>query len=273
MAEGIHHSLWPREFIIHSDHESLKFLKTQGKLNKRHAKWLEFIETFPYVIKYKHGKENVVADALSRRYVLLTSLQTKLLGFELLKDLYANDSDFSQVWNACDKCAFGDFYRHEGFLFKKDKLCVPICSIRELLVRESHGGGLMGHFGVLKTLDILHEHFYWPNMKHDVQSICDKCITCRQAKSKVRPHGLYTPLPVPNQPWIDISMDFVLGLPRTQSGKDNIFVVVIGLVKWLILFHVLKQTTQHILLICSLKKWFVCMGCLRQLLVIEMLSS
>lgn len=93
------HYLWPREFIIHSDHESFKFLKTQGKLNKRHAKWLEFIETFPYVIKYLHGKENVVADALSRRYVLLTSLQTKLLCFELLKDLYANDSDFSQVWN------------------------------------------------------------------------------------------------------------------------------------------------------------------------------
>lgn len=77
----------------------------------------------------------------------------------------------------------------------------------------------MGHFGVLKTLDILHEHFYWPSMKHDVRSIYDKCVTCRQAKSKVKPHGLYTPLPVPNQPWIDISMDFVLRLPRSQSGR------------------------------------------------------
>ena len=47
------------------------FLKTQGKLNIRHPKWLEFIETFPYVIKYKHMKDSVVADALSRRYVLL----------------------------------------------------------------------------------------------------------------------------------------------------------------------------------------------------------
>ena len=56
--------------------------------------------------------------------------------------------------------------------------------------------------------------------------MCAKCITCRQTKSRVKPHGLYTPLLAPEQPWIDISMDFVLGLPRSQNGKDNIFVVV-----------------------------------------------
>lgn len=220
------HYLWPREFVIHSDHQSLKFLSSQGKLQKRHAKWLEFIEMFPYVIKYKNGKENIVADALSRRYALLTSLQTKLLGFEHIKDLYANDFDFGQVWDSCSKHAFGDYYKHEGFLFRKDKLCVPVCSLREMLVRETHGGGLMGHFGVQKTLEILKEHFFWPKMKHDVQSVCEKCITCKQAKSKVMPHGFYTPLPVPNQPWTDISMDFVLGFPKSQGGKDSIFVVV-----------------------------------------------
>ena len=80
------HYLWPKEFIIHTDHQSLKHLKGQQKLNKRHARWVEFIEKFPYVIKYKQGKENMVADALSRRYVLLSTLETKLLGFEFIKD-------------------------------------------------------------------------------------------------------------------------------------------------------------------------------------------
>jgi hypothetical protein len=66
------HYLWPKEFVIYSDHESLKHIHSQGKLNRRHAKWIEFIESFPYVIKHKKLKESVIADALSRRYVLLT---------------------------------------------------------------------------------------------------------------------------------------------------------------------------------------------------------
>jgi transposase InsO family protein len=53
-----------------------------------------------------------------------------------------------------------------------------------------------------------------------------RCMTCNKAKSRLNPHGLYMPLPVPSVPWEDISMDFILGLPRTKRGRDNIFVVV-----------------------------------------------
>ena len=63
-------------------------------------------------------------------------------------------------------------------------------------------------------------------MKRDVERICDRCLTYRKAKSRVKPHGLYTPLPIPSEPWVDISMDFMFGLPRTKRGKDSIFVVV-----------------------------------------------
>jgi hypothetical protein len=64
--------LWHREFIIHSDHEALKHIRTQKNLNRRHAKWVEFIESFPYIIKHKNGKDNVIADALSLRYTMLS---------------------------------------------------------------------------------------------------------------------------------------------------------------------------------------------------------
>nr|XP_027122192.1 uncharacterized protein LOC113739147 [Coffea arabica] len=61
------HYLRPKEFMIHTDHESLKYLKAQHTLSKKHARWIAFVESFPYVIKYKASRSNVVADALSRR--------------------------------------------------------------------------------------------------------------------------------------------------------------------------------------------------------------
>ncbi|XP_044464428.1 uncharacterized protein LOC123194976 [Mangifera indica] len=164
-----------REFIgyvvsehgIEVDNEKVKAIESwptpkngQNKLNKRHAKWSEFLESFPYVIKYKQGKENVVVDALSRRYTLLTTLDAKLLGFEHIKELYAHDHDFSNVYNACEKAAFEKFYKHNDYLFRLIKLCVSKCSLRLMLIREAHEGGLMGHFGIAKTLDILQEHFF-----------------------------------------------------------------------------------------------------------------
>nr|KYP65388.1 Transposon Ty3-I Gag-Pol polyprotein [Cajanus cajan] len=98
--------------------------------------------------------------------------------------------------------------------------------MRKLLIKESHEGRLMGHFGVDKTLSLLKEKFFWPHMRKDIQKHFLRCLACLQAKSKIMPHGTYTPFPFASSPWVDISMDFVLGLPRTQRGMDFIFVVV-----------------------------------------------
>ena len=88
------HYLWPKEFIIHSDHESLKYLKGQANLSKRHAKWVEFMESFPYIVKYKKGKENVVADALSHKNTnLLTRLKVNVLGLMLKTFLNLSDTE------------------------------------------------------------------------------------------------------------------------------------------------------------------------------------
>ena len=59
------------------------------------------------------------------------------------------------------KAAFRKFYKLDGYLFRENRLCVPNSSIHELLVREACGGGLMGHFGVRKTLDVLYEIFFF----------------------------------------------------------------------------------------------------------------
>ncbi|XP_016752743.1 uncharacterized protein, partial [Gossypium hirsutum] len=142
---------------IHVDEDKVKAIKEwptpklgQGKLSKRHARWVEFIETFPYMIQYKTGNDNVVADALSRRYTLITTLNAKVLGFEHIKELY-DDTDFSHIYKNCGHTAFEKFYLVDGLLFRLNRLCIPKCSMRELLIHEAHSGGLMGHFGVAKT--------------------------------------------------------------------------------------------------------------------------
>jgi hypothetical protein len=63
-------------------------------------------------------------------------------------------------------------------------------------------------------------------MRRDVERYVSRCTTCNKAKSRLNPHGLYMPLPIPRAPWEDISMDFVLEFPRTKSGRDSVFMVV-----------------------------------------------
>ena len=62
--------------------------------------------------------------------------------------------------------------------------------------------------------------------KKNVAKIVAQCRTCQLAKAKKQNIGLYTPLPVPHELWKDVSMNFVLGLPRTTRGHDYILIVV-----------------------------------------------
>nr|XP_043611666.1 uncharacterized protein LOC122583313 [Erigeron canadensis] len=215
------HYLKPKQFVLFSDHEALKFINGQHKLNARHAKWVEFLQSYSFVSKHKAGVANVVDDALSRRYSLLSILEARVLGFSFIKELYAVDPNFSdRLTEAHQK---GPYIVQDGFSFKNGKLCIPRGSIRDLLIREAHGGGLAGHFGINKIGEILTEHFYWPSLLKDVQNIISLCPTCHQAKATFHKE-LYTPLQVPTQPWEDLSMDFIVALPKTPRGKDSLMV-------------------------------------------------
>jgi len=137
-----------------------------------------------------------------------------------------DDLTFSSTYLACEKRVVNGFYTYERYLFRSGRLCISNGFIRDLLVREAHDRGLAGHFGENKTLELVKEHFYWPGIIRYVYRVLERCVACKKAKSKEAAHGLYMPLPVLDQPWVDVSMDFVLGLPRMQRGKDSIMVVI-----------------------------------------------
>ncbi|XP_021731525.1 uncharacterized protein LOC110698413 [Chenopodium quinoa] len=182
----------------------------QKKLNARHAKWVEFLQSFNFATKYKKGKTNIVADALSRRHNLLGIMETKILGFEVMKESYKDDLELKEIMESCKNGVHGSFVIVDGFLFKGNKLCVPKGAIRELLIKEAHGGGLAGHMGIQKTLEILQSHFYWPKMLANVHQVLARCSICQRAKMTFH-KGEYKPLPILERPWEDL---------MNKGGKD-----------------------------------------------------
>jgi hypothetical protein len=226
------HYLIPKEFVLYNDNHALQFVSQQEKFNQKHAKWVEYMHNFTFVIKHISGTVNKVVDYLSRKCLLLQEFRVKTLGFENLRDMYAGDADFEEAYEAAenpvlrDRSPWIDYMIQEGLLFRGNQLCIPICSMRENLLKEKHSEGLAGHFGHDKKFAKLSESYFWPGMRTNVKRFVDRCQICQRSKGRKQNAGFYQPLPIPERPWEVISMDFVLGIPRMQRGADSIFVVV-----------------------------------------------
>lgn len=99
-------------------------------------------------------------------------------------------------------------------------------------MRTLHSSPLGGHSGQLACVQRIKPLFYWPHMKQDVIQLVRQCDVCQRNKPEhVLYPGLPQPLPIPQQSWSHISMDFIEKLPLSD-GKDTIMVVVDRLTKF-----------------------------------------
>ena len=105
-------------------------------------------------------------------------MKVEVLSFDEMKELYDIDPNFSKVWRECRTpnlidhiSKYDKYFIQEGMLFKGVQLCIPISSIRLNLIKEKHNGGLARHFGIYKTLILLKDKYYWPQMYKDFRNL------------------------------------------------------------------------------------------------------
>ena len=232
------HYLLNAHFVIKTDHRSLKYLLEQRLNTPIQQQWLPKLLEFDYEIQYKEGKENLVADALSRvtgsevLHMALSVLECDLL--QQIKNAYTSDPTLHNLIDDLERTptSHPQFTWSRGLLRRKSKLVVPgNVTIRNAILEWLHCSGIGVHSGRDATHQRVKSLFYWKGMSKDIQAFVRSCSVCQQCKyDTAASPGLLQPLPIPPAVWSDISMDFVDGLPFS-FGKTVILVVVDRLTK------------------------------------------
>jgi hypothetical protein len=218
---------------------------------------LELIKDYDLGINYHPDKANVVADALSRRSHL-NMLATrellpkfceefgklnlrwvsdiKVIAMEvdstLEQDIQKGQLEDAKIQEIKEQIkedkALGFSVDDQGTLWYKKRLCVPeIKEIRELILHEAHDSAYSIHPGSTKMYHDLKSRYWWYGMKRAIAEYVALCDNCQRFKvERQRSGGLLQPFKIPEWKWEEISMDFIVGLPKTQSGYDSIWVIV-----------------------------------------------
>ncbi|KAL0320173.1 UNVERIFIED_CONTAM: hypothetical protein Sradi_5278800 [Sesamum radiatum] len=259
------HYLYGETFQILTDHKSLKYILTQKELNLRPRRWIELLKDYDCTIDYHPAKANVVADTLSRKSsatladlgshnaTLLLEMRPMNVKFEVnneagllatlqVKPDFVDKSKEAQIRDPfllrmLEKIKQGKqpnfLIRTDGVMVNRGRVCVPdVEGLREEIMQEAHNAPYTMHPGTTKMYQNLRPYYWWPTMKKDVAEFVSKCLTCQQVKAEHQaPAGKLRPLTIPEWKLEKITMDFVIGLPRTFRKHDAIWVIVDRLTK------------------------------------------
>ena len=115
----------------------------------------------------------------------------------------------------------------------KGRICVPdIDDLRRAIMEEAHCLAYAMHPGSTKMYRTIKKNYWWPGMKKNVVEYVSKCLVCQQVKAEnQKPPETLQPLPILEWKWEHITMDFVFGLPCTQTSHNAIWVIVDRLTK------------------------------------------
>ncbi|KAI9906474.1 hypothetical protein PsorP6_002840 [Peronosclerospora sorghi] len=244
------HLLGSKPFVVYTDHASLRTATKSPHLSQRMARWLSFFEEYNFEVKYKPGKQNVLANALSRRpdYELAHATFVTTSVVDLIRQAYEKDPQCTALISALGEKGLGSSeptlssrakarlhrYRYcDGLLFystsAEDTPRVVVLHNEELKYRvlfEAHYSPIGGHLGRDKTYSALSALYWWPNMYKWVGAYIRTCETCQRVKPSASSAAPLASLSVPTECWKSIIMDFIFGFPNDKAGNTGILVFV-----------------------------------------------
>ncbi|GKC47505.1 putative reverse transcriptase domain-containing protein, partial [Tanacetum coccineum] len=197
------HYLYGMKRVVFTDHKSLQHILDQKELNMRQRRWLELLSDYDCEIRYHPRKANIVADTEARK-----------------EENYATE----------DLCGMIKKLEHraDGMLSLRNRSWIPCFgNLRALIMYESHKSKYSIHLGSDKMYHDLKKLYWWPNMKAEIATYVNKCLTCARVKAEhQKPSGLLVQPKISQCKWEKITMDFVTKLPKTSIGQDTIWEVV-----------------------------------------------
>jgi len=251
--------------IIKSDHKNLKTFMTTKELNARQARWAEELSAYDFRIEHIKGKENKVADALSRRtdyregnierktQVLIEKDGALFINRQAKLKMITLTSDEKEINDEIKKEMLKETKRdleigQDGMAKFKGMTFVPR-KVEERIIERYHKDVREGHPGIARTMEKLQRNYYFPGMHRKVSNYIKRCDDCMRNKNDYRkPQGkMSIERDTPTRPWEHITVDF-LEMPPTKhslwTGKlDELMVVVDSFSKQTILIPTKKTAT------------------------------
>jgi hypothetical protein len=236
-----------------TDHANLTYFRRAQNLNRRRARWANFLENFNFKFVYRPARLGAVPDLLSRREDHDTDKRKDdNKGTILLPDhLFPKEDKIQAVKHSTPAKSFD--LRHEIFLAQArdplildlnkttertkvplgwsrtedlwtyhSKIYIPSI-LRQTVFRILHSDPSAAHPGRDATLFSIKKSYYWPNLRSDVEEWVRNCDVCQHVKIFPRkPHGQLKPIDVITRPWSVVTSDLITGLPPCK-GFDSIW--------------------------------------------------
>lgn len=143
--------------------------------------------------------------------VWMEQIGESYVGYELIQGLIAEYT--------VNKEGPQEYYMRQGLLQHRGKWVIGFTGgLRKQIFEELQSNSIGGHSGRQATLKRIRTYFYWPTINQNIGQWVRECPTCQQVKGEtVKSPGLLQPLGIPQEPWRDIAMDFITGLPKSRG--------------------------------------------------------